>query len=148
MAGLILGGVIGHITTRSFSAAAEKKAPGQPASVTSPTETAAATVVIPLIDLEDTTIEEVIDFLRVRVPDLERKGVTSSPKYLNFLIFDSDSTAKEMTMVLRDIRLDHLCERLAQASGLSVSFDDDAIVFAASSHPGEDQRSGVEPPSI
>ena len=50
---------------------------------------------------------------------------------INFIIIDPDKTALNITLQMKDVKLDQLCRRLAQLSGLSVSFEEDAIVFEA-----------------
>ncbi len=87
---------------------------------------------VPLVPLDNAELQDAVDYLRT----CSRTGIEidgmPKPYRLNYIIVDPHRVAKPITLRLQDIRLDQLCERIAQVSGMTVSFDSDAIVFAAS----------------
>ncbi len=53
------------------------------------------------------------------------------PFHLNFIVLDPAATARPVDLRMKSVRLDQLCNRVAEAAGLRVTFESDAIVFAA-----------------
>jgi hypothetical protein len=138
IAGLLVGGAIGHFLTRAFTefpmdATVEILTPAE-----SRTKLFAKGLVVQIVPFDEgVSIEDAVDYLRGQArTGIEIDGMPT-PFRLNFVVADPNHTAKQFKLYLKDIRLDLLCERIAQAAGLAVSFDDDAIVFAALPKSGE-----------
>ena len=129
--GVSVGIVLGHLFTKSSPRSVDADEIELAADAESPTLLQAREFVIPIIDFEDTTIQEAVEFLRAQT----RRGVeidgVPRPDPLNFVVVDPNNRAALLSIRLRDIRLDYLCERIAQVAGIEVSFDQDAIVFTA-----------------
>jgi hypothetical protein len=148
--GVLAGVAIGHFMTREFWNVPKIASLELPSSVESPTRAFAKELVVRIVPFDEgVSIEDAVDYLRGQA----RTGIEidgkPKPYCLNFVIVDPNHTAKEIRLSLRDIRLDLLCERVAQVSGLTVSFDEDAIVFAATSKQGgqADRGDGDKPPN-
>lgn len=126
-----LGALIGHLVTRV----------GQPAGNHAPSSTvnepASATldfskkVVVSVVDFEEASIGEAVDYLQ----SISRTGVEipgePPPFRLNFIVDDPKDAARPIDLRMQSVRLDRLCERIAQAAGVRVTFESDAIVFSA-----------------
>ena len=99
---------------------------------------------VPLVPFDNAPLEDAVDYLRT----CSRTGIEidgmPKPYRLNYIIVDPHRVAKPITLRLQDIRLDELCERIAQVSGMTVSFDRDAIVFAEPTK-GEQVADGNRP---
>ena len=97
----------------------------------SPTRKFAQELEIPFADFEKATLEETVDYLR----SISRIGLNldtkAQPYRLNFIILDPNKKSKPIGLLMKNVKLDTLCERIAQISGVSVSFNTDAIVFSA-----------------
>lgn len=139
--GVLSGIAIGHFLTLAYLETPKNATLERQSSPESPTKAFAKELIVRNVPFdpsgEGVSIEEAVDYLRGQArTGVEIDGETK-PYRLNFVIVDPSHTAKKIRLRLRDIRLDQLCERIAQVSGLTVSFDDDAIVFTSSSNPGE-----------
>jgi hypothetical protein len=127
--GLLVGGAIGHYATLAFSEIPKRQTTGQPLPVESPTRAFAKGLIVRAALFEGVTIEEAVDYLRGQArTGMEIDGMPK-PYRLNFVVVDPNHKAMQFDLNLRDIQLDQLCERIAQVSGMTVSFDSDAIVF-------------------
>ena len=129
--GFLFGALIGHLVTRLGLPSGEH-APSstlnQPASLTLDFS---KKIVVSMVDFEQTPIGEAVDYLR----SMSRTGVEipgePPPFRLNFIVDDPKHAARPIDLRMKSVRLDQLCERIAQASGLRVIFEPDAIVFSA-----------------
>ena len=141
---LIAGLTIGHIATRSLMQVPKPITAVTPSPVESPTKTFARGIMVPLVPFDNAPLEDAVDYLRT----CSRTGIEidgmPKPYRLNYIIVDPHRVAKPITLRLQDIRLDELCERIAQVSGMTVSFDRDAIVFAEPTK-GEQVADGNRP---
>lgn len=135
---LFVGAAIGHLLTRAFLVIPERANLERSVPAESPTRAFAKGLIVRIVPFDEgVSIEEAVDYLRGQArTGVEIDGMPK-PYRLNFVVADPNHTAKHFNLSLRDIRLDQLCERIAQVSGMTVSFDDDAIVFAASTKSGE-----------
>jgi hypothetical protein len=82
-------------------------------------------VQVPIADCENASLEDLLDYLKRFLP--KKADATT----LAFSIQDPAHKAREITLRLQDIRLDYLCQRIAEQAGVSVSFGKDAIIFRA-----------------
>jgi len=131
-AGLILGVVVGYLISSSQPQKNETEEVNLTVTAETATMLQAREYVIPIVDFEEASIHEGVEYLRGQTRrGIEVDGI-ARPEPLNFLVIDPDNRAGLLSLRLRDIRLDHLCERIAQVAGLEVSFDQDVIVFKAS----------------
>jgi len=132
--GLLAGVAIGHFATLGYLEVPKRATVERPLTAESPTRAFAKGLVVRIVPFdfdEGVSIEEAVDFLRGQArTGVEIDGMPK-PYRLNFVVADPNHMAKKFKLSMRDIRLDQLCERIAQVSGMTVSFDDDAIVFAA-----------------
>ncbi|WP_345714453.1 hypothetical protein [Luteolibacter yonseiensis] len=91
----------------------------------------AENLVISQIDMEAVPLPEAVDYLRSK----SRTGVEVDglppPFRLNFVVVDPKRLARPVDLKLKSVRLDRVCERIAQAAGVRVAFDTDAIVFSS-----------------
>lgn len=142
---LVIGAGIGHLITRQSMFRSLKPTMEKALAKDSPTRTLAREIIVPKISFDGAESNEAVAYLRgITRPGLEF-GDLPKPKSLNFVIVDPNHTAKPITLDLREVRLDLLCERIAQVAGLTVSFDEDAIVFAGRNNPGESGRGPQNP---
>ena len=124
---LVAGILIGHFATRPNTD--EGAFSEESGLAEAPTLTYAKGVEIAVIDFEESTLAEIADYLRHRSNTGIHVGDGPPPFRLNFIVNDPNGSAHPVTLRLRSMRLDHLCERIAQLSGTGVTFDEDAIVF-------------------
>ena len=136
--GLLAGAAIGHFLTLSSSEVPVREPIKPPVTAESPTRAFAKGVVVRIVPFDEgVSIEEAVDYLRGQArTGVEIDGMPK-PYRLNFVVADPNHMVKQFKLSVRDIRLDQLCERIAQISGMSVSFESDAIVFTALPKPGE-----------
>ena len=124
-----MGIVIGHISTKYMLTQTGKEESQVP---TDPPKTLilAKNFTIPIVDAEEVSLDEMVDYLRTRT----RTGIEteSRPPRLNFIVIDPEDRARPITLQLRKIRLDRLCTHIAELSGVDVSFEEDSIIFRAS----------------
>jgi hypothetical protein len=129
--GFLFGALTGHLVTR-FGILSGEHAPSptliEPAS---PTLDFSKKIVVPMVDFEQTSLDEAVDYLR----SMSRTGMEISdappPYRLNFIVDDPKHAARPINLRMKSVRLDQLCERIAQAAGVRVTFEPDAIVFSA-----------------
>ena len=77
-------------------------------------------IVVPVITFEDTTLEEAVDFLRLRSRELDKTTEDPAEKGVNFVIRNSTpAQPKTVTLALRDVTLRKAIENVAEAAGLS-----------------------------
>ena len=142
---LVIGAGIGHLITRQSMFRSLQPTRAEALSKDSPTRTLAREIIVPKISFDEAESNEAVEYLRgITRPGLEFDDLPK-PKSLNIVIVDPNHTAKPITLDLREVRLDLLCERIAQVAGLTVSFDEDAIVFAGRNNPGESGRGPQNP---
>ena len=95
--------------------------------VESPTSVYGRHIFLPVVSFDNATISEIVDYLRSQTRmGIELKEASEPPAKLNFI-----QIARPVTLGLRNARLKDVCDRVAQLSGLRISYDHDAIVFSA-----------------
>ncbi len=100
--------------------------------VESPTSVYGRHIFLPVVSFDNATISEIVDYLRSQTrTGIELKEASEPPAKLNFIIHDPGQIARPVTLELRNARLKDVCDRVAQLSGLRISYDHDAIVFSA-----------------
>jgi hypothetical protein len=89
----------------------------------------ARNLILPSIDFKDVSLEEAIDFLRLRSRELSAGQPASSVP--NFIVMDPQKKAQPITLQLKNIPLEQACNRIGEMAGLRVKYDQAAIVFKA-----------------
>lgn len=122
-------------------------------------------IIIPVIDFEDTTLEEAIDYLRTRTVELDTLELDPSMKGLNFVIRHPTSTSKDDELFgdftdpsrikipelrLRNIPINEVLNYICQATRMRWSSDEFAIVIKPATETSEDliTRSFGVPPDF
>jgi len=143
--GFLLGALIGHLVTRVGLPSgyhAQSSTLNEPSS---PTLDFSKKIVVSMVDFEETPIGEAVDYLR----SMSRTGVEipgeSPPFRLNFIVDDPKHAARPINLRMNSVRLNRLCERIAQAAGVRVTFESDAIVFSAGDSRVEQVVDGKPP---
>ncbi len=126
---LIVGIVIGQVTAHSKSDRTPAVVASNVSDLSS-TRRLAQEIELPAI-LNDTTVDVALDYLRLR--SRQNFGTNSNPadERLAFVLVDPNKTARPVDLRYQSVKMDKLCERIAELSGLTVAFEDDAIVFRA-----------------
>jgi bla regulator protein BlaR1 len=104
-----------------------------------PAQTAIAkkldTIMIPMISLENTLIEEAIDFVRIRSTELDKDEKDPAKKGVNFVIRKPRGPAQpgqelgRLTFTLKNASLRRILTEIADQSGTRFMIDDFAITF-------------------
>lgn len=138
------------------AAGGDKKTPVVPDEEAQPVSPAQAAILkkidsikIPVVSVKDTTIEEVIDFIRVRSKELDTEEKDPNKKGLNFVIRIArgpDGKTKwptaKLTFELKDVPIRKVLDEVAQQTGSRFKVDDFAITFAPK---GEVDQPAVPP---
>ncbi|MEM9236140.1 MAG: Amuc_1098 family type IV pilus outer membrane protein [Verrucomicrobiota bacterium] len=111
-------------------------------------------IVIPIIDFEDTSVEEAVDYLRVRSIELDTDTIDPSQKGINFVIrkprgggddgLDAGGGAAEVgtarinELRLRNVPLAEALNYICEATRLRWSVDDFAVTIKPATETGED----------
>lgn len=77
-------------------------------------------IVVPVISFEDASLEEAVDFLRLRSRELDKTTEDAAEKGVNFIIKTTTPQAKTVTLALRDVSLRKAIENVAEAAGLTM----------------------------
>jgi bla regulator protein BlaR1 len=78
-------------------------------------------IVIPVVSLQDSSVEEAVDFLRLRSRELDKTTEDPPEKGVNFVIRNSTAfQPKTVTLALRDVTLRKAIENVAEAAGLTM----------------------------
>jgi len=128
---LVVGGVIGQMSLHSKAEIPPGKISASSGSELSATRRLAHEIEVPIIRLKDTPIDEALDYLRVRSRKDGGANSSSADDRLAFVLVDPSKTARRLDLSHQRVKMDKLCERIAELSGLSVAFEEDAIVFRA-----------------
>lgn len=102
-------------------------------------------IVIPLISMEDTSLEEAIDFLRVRSVELDTTESDPAKKGINFVIRKpreaapnaGDAGPPKLTMTLKNLPLRNVFNVICAQTGLRYQVDDFAVTFLPADDPGQ-----------
>ncbi|MES2474893.1 MAG: M56 family metallopeptidase [Verrucomicrobiota bacterium] len=93
-------------------------------------------IVLPRIDLEDTTLEEAVDFLRLSANELDIGEKDPAKKGINFVIRKPRPVAGEkpfeyglLGVKLKNVPLSKVIAELAEEAGAVVKVDDFAVTF-------------------
>jgi hypothetical protein len=133
---LAAGVVIGQLTAHPKSEGMPPTAVVSNVADLSPTRRLAQEIEVP-INLRDTSIDEALDYLRVRSRKNSGANSTFHDDRLAFVLVDPNKTAKHVDLIHSHAKIDKLCEWIAELSGLTVAFEDDAIVFRANQNAAE-----------
>ncbi|MEP4079580.1 hypothetical protein [Haloferula sp.] len=99
-------------------------------------------IIIPVIDFEDVSIEEAIDYLRVRSIELDVMELDPEQKGINFVIRRSRSSnvgsARISKLRLRNVPLAEALNYICEATRLRWSTDDFAVTIKPATEVGED----------
>ncbi|MGB6223093.1 hypothetical protein [Haloferula sp.] len=101
-------------------------------------------VIIPVIDFEDTTVEEAIDYLRVRSIELDTWEMDPERKGINFVLRnprDGESSLGQTRIKelrLRNVPLAEALNYICEATRLRWSTDDFAVTVKPATEVGED----------
>ncbi|MEM1083478.1 MAG: Amuc_1098 family type IV pilus outer membrane protein [Verrucomicrobiota bacterium] len=111
-------------------------------------------IVIPIIDFEDTSVEEAVDYLRVRSIELDTDTIDPAQKGINFVIrkprgggddgLDAGGggaevgTARINELRLRNVPLAEALNYICEATRLRWSVDDFAVTIKPATETGED----------
>lgn len=77
-------------------------------------------IVIPVINFEDATLEDAVDFLRLRSRELDKTTEDPAEKGVNFVIKTTAPQAKTVTLALSDVSLRKAIENVAEAAELTM----------------------------
>jgi bla regulator protein blaR1 len=106
-------------------------------------------IIIPRLDFQDTTVEEAIDFLRLRSAELDTAETDPSKKGVNLLIVPprpgpEGAAAKRLTIAelkLRNVPLGRAIQYICELTHLQYKVDDTAVILgakeAANAQPAE-----------
>ena len=92
-------------------------------------------IVIPVIDFENTTLEEIIDFLRVRIVELDKKTADPAEKGVNIVVrYPRNAKAEEADPVIRSLKLKNVTvattlEHICDAIGYRYSVGSSSVVL-------------------
>jgi len=98
-------------------------------------------IVIPVINFEDTSVEEAIDFLRLRSKELDKTTEVPAQKGINFVIRRArqvpnaapqgaqDPGARKVTVNLKNVTLRKAIENVGEAAGLVMKVDAFAVTL-------------------
>lgn len=103
-------------------------------------------IIIPRIDFEDTTVEDAIDFLRLRSSELDTAEIDPSRKGINMVIRrprDVDSTKDPGQLRIRELRLKNVplamaLKYICDQTKLRYKVDDFAVTLVPQTESGED----------
>jgi len=96
------------------------------------------TIIIPRIDFEDTTVEEAIDFLRMRSVELDALELDPAKKGLNFIVRPDGQETKIRNLRVRNVPLGIALRYIADAARMRVKQDDFSITLVPATEVGED----------
>jgi len=110
-------------------------------------------IMLPIVQVKDSSLEEVIDFLRIRSKELDPETDTTK-KGLNFVIRkprtgsnEEDPGTKRVTLDLKDVSMRKVFEGICAQTGLQYKVDEFAVTFVpAGEAPGPTDP--VAPPSV
>jgi hypothetical protein len=126
---LVVGVAIGQAISHSKSDRMPAPAVAPNVSAISSTRRLAQEIEVPVARFENTPIKEALDYLRLR--SRTNPNDSSVADRLAFVLVDPNKTARPMDLSHQHVKMDILCERVAELSGLNVAFEEDAIVFRA-----------------
>jgi bla regulator protein BlaR1 len=86
-------------------------------------------IVIPVLSFEDVTLEEAVDFLRLRSVELDKTTEDAAQKGVNFIIKTTSPKAKVAALALKDVSLRKAIENVAEAAGLSMVVNPFAVTL-------------------
>ena len=93
------------------------------------------TIVIPIINLENTSIEEAIDFVRIRSVELDKDETNPTKKGVNFIIRKARNPEggafdpERITFALKNVPLRRVLTEIAEQTGTRMKVDEFAITF-------------------
>ena len=95
-------------------------------------------IIIPRIDFEDTTVEEAIDFLRLRSIELDTLELDPDKKGMNILIRPHVPNTRIKELKLRNVPIAVALKYIGDATKLRYKVDDFAVTLIPQTETGED----------
>ena len=95
-------------------------------------------IIIPRIDFEDTTVEEAVDFLRMRAKELDTLELDPDKKGVNFVVRDRAKNLRISELKLRNVPLAVALKYIGDATKLRYKSDDFAVTLVPQTETGED----------
>ncbi|MES2924791.1 MAG: hypothetical protein V4819_24770 [Verrucomicrobiota bacterium] len=98
-------------------------------------------IIIPRIDFEDTTVEEAIDFLRLRASELDATELDPSRKGINFVVRKPAGESESIRIKelrLKNVPLATALKYIADQTKLRVKTDDFAVTLVPATESGEE----------
>ncbi|MDA7882511.1 von Willebrand factor type A domain-containing protein, partial [Akkermansiaceae bacterium] len=100
-------------------------------------------IVIPVVDFENTTLEEVLDFLRIRSIELDVATLNDQERGIDFVLRpnaegESLSAVKIPSLKMKDAPISEVLEEVAKKAGLEIRMDEWAIVLKPESENSEE----------
>jgi hypothetical protein len=89
-------------------------------------------IVVPIIDFEDTSLREAIDFLRAQSVELDTREAHPEKRGVNFAVQNAAS-ARIKELNLRNVPLTKALDYICEATGMRWSMDDFAVVIRPAS---------------
>lgn len=124
-AGVILTGVL----TLLGATEAQERKPKDPRQVA--IEKKLDTIKIPMVSFKDSSLEEAVDFLRLRANEFDPAPKNQAERGVNFVIkAPKDFQAVPLTLNLKDVSLRKAIENVAEASGLAMTVDPFAVTLS------------------
>ena len=91
-------------------------------------------IVIPMVKFDDTSLEEAIDFLRLRSRELDTTTEVSALKGVNLVVREGKAEPGRLTMDLRNVTLRKAIENVAEAAGLTMTVSSFTVTLIPSEY--------------
>lgn len=88
-------------------------------------------IIIPVVDFDDTTLSEGVDFMRLRARELDTIELDPDRKGINFVIIGDAGDKRVRNLKLRNIPLKSVLDFLAEQTGTSYEVGEHAVTFRA-----------------
>lgn len=98
-------------------------------------------IIIPRIDFEDTSLEEAIDFLRMRSSELDTNELDPSKKGINFVVAPAGASLRIPELRLKNVPLQVVLKYIADMTKMRVKSDDFAVTLVPQTDSNEDRFS-------
>lgn len=106
---------------------------------------------IPVLDFDDTTLGEAIDYLRIQTIELDHSTADPTARGINFVLdVTPEEAAQTLSLTLRDAPLEEVLRYLTQTTGTSFAFQPFAVVIRSADKASEEMmiRSYRVPPDF
>ena len=95
-------------------------------------------IIVPRIDFENTTVEEAIDFLRLRSVELDTLELDPDKKGVNIVVAPNSNTERISDLKLRNVPLAVALKYIGDATRMRYKVDDFAVTLVPQTEVGED----------